>query len=313
MRHLVAVLTLALLGLSGPLAAPASAQANTETLADIRQELSVLYVEVQRLKRELVTTGAPGGAVAGGSALERLDNIESELQRLTSQTEELQHRINVVVTDGTNRVGDLEFRLCELEQGCDLGAIGQTETLGGGDMPAVRGAGNSGTFGGGSGAGSDAGGGLINDGVGNLPAPGNGGAGASAGNTPQLAMSEQVDFDRAKAALDSGSFRSAADEFATFAETYPGGPLTGPAHFWRGEALTALGDTAPAARAYLESFSGDPEGRMAPDALYMLGVSLGQLGQTNEACVTLGEVQARFPQSEVSFDAGQSRRNLGCS
>lgn len=311
MRHLLAVLTLATLGLSGPLAAPVAAQANTETLADIRQELSVLYVEVQRLKRELVTTGAPGGAVAGGSALERLDNIESELQRLTSQTEELQHRINVVVTDGTNRVGDLEFRLCELEQGCDLGSLGQTATLGGGEMPAVRGGGTSGSFGGGTGGG--AGGGLINDGMANLPAPGNGGAGASAGNAPQLAMSEQADFDRAKAALDSGSFRSAADEFATFAETYPGGPLTGPAHFWRGEALTALGDTAPAARAYLESFSGDPEGSKAPNALYMLGVSLGQLGQTNEACVTLGEVQARFPQSDVAFDAGQSRRNLGCN
>ena len=29
-----------------------------ETLADIRQELSILYVELQRLNRELSTTGA---------------------------------------------------------------------------------------------------------------------------------------------------------------------------------------------------------------------------------------------------------------
>ncbi|MEM7319503.1 MAG: tol-pal system protein, partial [Pseudomonadota bacterium] len=30
-----------------------------QTLADIRQELTVLHVEIQRLKREFSTTGAP--------------------------------------------------------------------------------------------------------------------------------------------------------------------------------------------------------------------------------------------------------------
>ena len=33
------------------------AQNRDETLADIRQEMSVLYVELQKLKRELSTTG----------------------------------------------------------------------------------------------------------------------------------------------------------------------------------------------------------------------------------------------------------------
>ena len=36
---------------------PAMAQ-DAETLADVRQELTVLFVEVQKLKRELSTTGA---------------------------------------------------------------------------------------------------------------------------------------------------------------------------------------------------------------------------------------------------------------
>ena len=51
------------------------AQSRSETLADIRQQLSVLYVEIQRLKRELNTTGAPGSVPAGGTTLERLDAI----------------------------------------------------------------------------------------------------------------------------------------------------------------------------------------------------------------------------------------------
>ena len=91
------------------------AQDRAQTLADIRQDLNVLYVEIQRLKGELSTTQGPSVSVAAGSVLERVQNIETELQRLTALSEELQFRVERVVQDGTNRVGDLEFRLVELE------------------------------------------------------------------------------------------------------------------------------------------------------------------------------------------------------
>ena len=90
--------------------APAQAQ-DAGTLADIRQELSVLYVEIQKLKRELSTTGGPSVSTGGSSVLDRVAAIESELQRLTQQTEQLEYRVQRVVEDGTNRIGDLEFRL----------------------------------------------------------------------------------------------------------------------------------------------------------------------------------------------------------
>ncbi|MEO0634424.1 MAG: tol-pal system protein, partial [Pseudomonadota bacterium] len=80
------------------------------TLADIRQELTVLYVEVQRLKRELSTTGGAGSSVGTGDTFDRIAAIESELQRLTGKSEELEFRIGRVIEDGTNRIGDLEFR-----------------------------------------------------------------------------------------------------------------------------------------------------------------------------------------------------------
>ena len=88
---------------------PGAAHAQQETLADIRQELSVLYVELQRLRGELNTTGAPSGSGGGGSVLSRVDAIEAELRRLTSATEELELRIDRVVSDGTTRVGDLDL------------------------------------------------------------------------------------------------------------------------------------------------------------------------------------------------------------
>lgn len=255
---------------------PAAAQDQTETLADIRQELAVLFVELQKLKRELSTTGPAPTVNPGGTVLERVDAIEAELQRLTAKTEELEFRVDKVVIDGTNRVGDLEFRVCEIEEGCDFGEIGETLPIGGGEMPRVTGP-----------------------------------VGDSTGGA-QLALGEQADFDRAREALDGGNFQQAAQQFAVFTETYSGGPLTGPAHFWRGEALSKTGDTANAARAYLESFSTAPQSDVAPNALLRLGESLHDLGQTNEACVTLAEVQNRFPNSDAAFDAGASRRALGC-
>lgn len=266
---------LILLGLAfAPLQAMAQ---DAQTLADVRQELTVLNVEVQKLRRELSTTGGASVNITGSSVLDRVNAMESELQRLTSKTEELENRISRVVADGTNRIGDLEFRLVELEGG-DVGSIGQTLTLGGGDAPAV-----------------------------NAPA-----AAAAPTNTAELAIGEADDFERAKAALATGDFRTAADQFAAFNQTYPGGPLGPEADLRRGDALTGLGDIREAARAYLASFSVDPEGPTAPEALYQLGRSLGALAQFQEACVTLSEVATRFPTSPFVPQAEAERATLNC-
>lgn len=261
-------------------AMPSWSQSREETLADIRQQLSVVYVEVQKLKRELSTTGGANvGAIPQGSALQRIDAVEAELQRLTAKTEELEFRIGKVVSDGTNRIGDLEFRLCELEANCDIGSLGKTTTLGG-DIAATNTAAS--------------------------PVP-------SDINAPQLAVGEQADYDAASSALDAGEFRAAADRFAQFTETYPGGALSGEAHYYRGVALQELGETANAARAFLQSFSGAPDGPLASDALYSLGLALNDLGQAREACVTLGEVSARFPNAAITPDAVAARTAIGCN
>jgi tol-pal system protein YbgF len=249
-----------------------------ETLADIRQQLTVLYVDVQRLKRELSTTGGLNSGVAGATPLDRLNAIEAELQRLTSKTEELEFRVNRITVDGTNRIGDLEFRLCELETGCDIAQLGDTPSLGGvdngSDVPTAT------------------------------PAPSTGG--------PALAVGEQNDIERAQEALASGDFRSAADQLAAFGTTYPGSPLAAEADYLRGEALEGLGDMTEAARAYLASFSGDPTGAKAPDALFKLGASLGAIGQTQDACLTLAEVDVRFPGNPAVADAQAAMQSLGC-
>jgi len=283
MRRLLIGLVCAAFCVSGA----AIAQNRDETLADIRQELSVLYVEVQRLKRELSTTGSVGNVAVGTSVIDRVGAIESELQRLTSKTEQLEFRIDSVVRDGTNRIGDLEFRLCELETSCDIAALGQGTTLGGVE-PATSDIGSTAT---GTDSGTDSG--ATNDGV-------------------QLAVGEQADFDLATNALDEGDYTAAADLFALFMQNYPGSPLSADAGLGRGAALEKSGAMTKAARAYLETFSNAPNGPKAPDALFMLGRALGQLGQTEEACVTLGEVDFRFPGGQPAQNARAEMQQLGC-
>lgn len=257
------------------LAWPANAQ-QAQTLADIRQELTVLYVEIQRLKTQLSTTGAPSTGVSGNTVLERVNSIERELQRLTSVTEQLEFRVGRVVKDGTNRVGDLEFRLCELEANCDIGSLGDTPSLGGGDVPSAPSA-------------------------------------PAASDTPQFAVGEQGDFDRAKAAFDAGNFAEAADAFERFSQVYSGGTLATEALFLRGQALGKSGQWQPAARAYLEAFSSNPASARAPDALLQLGKSLAELGQSGEACLTLSEVEVRYPNSSAVLEAKAEMRSNGCS
>lgn len=258
---------------------------DAQTLADIRQEAAIFSVELQKLKRELSTTGAPGTGFTGGSTLERVDLMEAALAKMTARMEELEFRINRVVKDGTNQLDDLNFRLCELEDGCDIGNLPPLQPIGG-DSGAV-------------------------DVVAIAPSSG-------AGNEPpmdggnELAIAEQADFDAARAMFDAGDYAGAAAAYAAFADTYTGGFLTGEAHFMRGEALRQQGLTSEAARAYLDSFSGAPEGERAPDALYQLADALSALGQVEKGCVMLGEVGTRFPGSNAATQAASKAQSLGC-
>jgi len=252
------------------------------TLADIRQELAVLFVELQKLKRELSTTGGAAQPAGGGPLLDRVNAIEAQVQTLTAKTEELEFRIDRVVRDGTNRVGDLEFRLCELEPGCDIAGLEPGDTLGG-----------------------------VTPETGGGAAPVASDEGDADG--PQLAVGEREDFERAQAAYEAGDHAEAAERLATFLADYPGSPLAGQAGLLRGRALEADGQQSAAARAWLDTFSAAPDGAEAAQALYLLGRALGRLGQTEEACVMLGQVAARYPGAEAVAEADAEMARLGCS
>jgi tol-pal system protein YbgF len=281
MRRLLFIAALLLVG-----AGAVQAQDKAQTLADIKAELSALMSQFTALKAELVTNGALTSAAGGGDALQRMDAMEAELTRLTAKTEAVELKLKKVVADGTNQIGDMQFRLCTVTPNCDPNTLPPVTELGS-DAAAAPTAAPADTA---------------------SPAVD---AGQSGGG--DLAVNEQADFDRAKAVLDSGDFRSAADLFGTFATTYTGGELTQAAQVLQGDALDQLGDIKNSARAYLQAFSGQPTGPKAGEALTKLGISLGKLGQTSQACLTLTEVGKRFPGTPDEASAKVAMSGLGCS
>jgi len=244
-----------------------------ETLADVRQDLSYLYVEIQKLKRELSTTSSPNRLPAEDSILQRINNIEAQLQRLTNASERLEFKLQNVIEDGTARIGDLEFRLVELEGG-DVSKLSETTTLGGNaDVTEPE---------------------IIET------------------KPVELAVGEEADFDTAQKALEEKRYEDAAEMFNRFGKTYPTSPLAAQAFLLRGKALEANEDIKGSARAYLESFTNYQNSTVAPEALTLLGKALVKLGRIEAGCQTLSQVEIRFPQTPFAEDAYQAMQSLEC-
>ncbi|MEM8958450.1 MAG: tetratricopeptide repeat protein [Pseudomonadota bacterium] len=267
------------------LALPVAAQDRDDTLADMRRELTALRVELQQLRGELAPSdqAGEGGAIADATGpLERLDGLERQVRELTAQTEELAFRIDQIVRDGTTRLGDLEFRIVELEGG-DLGQVGQTAPLGGGTLPAPE----------------------------TLAPP----ASSETADAPvQFAMAETADYEAALKQLDEGNNADALAAADRFLVAYPGSPLTAEVQMMRGAALRGLDRLSDAGRAYLEVYTlaegSDPA--LSADGLVSLGEVLRDLNQTTEACLTLGQAVSTFPDTAAAARAKTARADMSC-
>lgn len=142
---------------------------------------------------------------------------------------------------------------------------------------------------------------------------GNGGAQVAAAG-PAVSVSERADLDRAIEDVKQGRFDQGEDRLRSFMNSYQGSPLTGEALYWMGESQFVRGAYQNAARSYLDGYNSDRAAASAPGNLYRLGVTLGKLGQINEACLTLREVRRQFPTgpSDVLDQADAESGALNC-
>ncbi|MEO0621315.1 MAG: tetratricopeptide repeat protein [Pseudomonadota bacterium] len=271
--------------------APASAQSWTgtgETVEDLRYRLGILDAELAdiRARIQALGGGAGGGGASVGSAISgdavvRLDRLEVELRRLTGALEELQFQQRQMAEDAGRRLGDIEFRLTELEGG-DVSALGAPQPLGG----ATSGQSFTATP--------------------TTPAP----------TTPSVPSSAQdTDLALAVADIQQGRFDQGEGRLQQILSDAPNASRAAEAQFWLGRSNFVRGSFAEAARRHLAGYNAERQGAMASRNLLQLGVSLGRLGQLSEACLTLREVRSQFPAAarEVLNAADAESDRLACA
>lgn len=91
-------------------------------------------------------------------------------------------------------------------------------------------------------------------------------------------------------------------------------PLVGNAYYWLGEVHFSKKQYEKAAIKYLKGYKQFAKGKRAPDSLYKLSVSLGNLKKINEACNTLDKLFDRFPDMQTNIRNGAQKqyKQLGC-
>jgi TolA-binding protein len=323
-----AVLAAALAGLAA-FAGPAAAQqgqgwtASGETVEDLRYRLGLIDAELADIRARLgaVSGGEaqapPSGGGAGADVGLRLDRLEAELRRLTGAVERIEFRQRRMAEDAARRFGDIEFRLTELEGG-DVSALAPQPPLGeggGGMDPAGDGAGAATRAGDGAGAATEpAAGAEAADPERSGPGAQQDGAGTGAGGAPEPAASDGPRLAAAIREVQQGRFESGEAGLREVIASEPGPGRKARAQYWLGQSHFVRGDFREAARLFLAGYNTDPTGGMAPRSLLQLGITLGRLGQTREACLTLREVRNQFPEGhpEVVAAADAEADSLAC-
>jgi tol-pal system protein YbgF len=245
------------------------------------QSTDELRGRLNAIERELADIRArsglpPGGAAAGGA----LGDVTVRLDRLEAQIRELTGKVERLEFEQRRIAEDAARRFGDIEfrltelEGGDPSALAPVPPLGG---------------------------------VGSVGSPPVAAAGA-------VSISERNDLDRAIEDVRQGRYDLAEDRLRGFLTAYPDSPLEGEARYWLGESQFIRGAYQNAARSYLEGYKSDEAGPAAARNLYGLGVTLGRLGQVNEACLTLAEVMRKFAggPAEVVGKAREEANALGC-
>ncbi len=260
-----------------------------------------------------------GGDQPGNARLEvRLTALENEVRAVTGRVEEAGHQIDQVNQRLEKLIGDMDFRLSQLERG---GAEVRGQAPGTPPRQTAEGsqAGTSAMTAPSSGQmarpNSSAPGLAPPPGVlGTLPrqdaeragqgtvAPSTGGGAQQAqaqsatvkpGALPAGSPKEQ--YDHAFGLLRQARYDEAEAALRAFLDSHPKDPLAGNANYWLGESFYVRADYVRAAEVFLEGYQREPKGSKAADTLLKLGMSLSNLDKKREACAAFDKLTKEFP------------------
>ncbi|MDE0780677.1 MAG: tol-pal system protein YbgF [Alphaproteobacteria bacterium] len=243
------------------------------------------------------------------------NSLEEQQRRLTGQIEKLEFQVRQLNERMDRLVGDVDFRLRELE---DVKGVSQASRGGGNPVaPTVPQSPGEVTVRVETGSGSKVFGTLTES---ELQAAGvkpsgseqNAAVPAVTVATPLAlpAGSTQDQYSYARQFLLKRDFDNAEKALSAFVTANPEDPLAGNAQYWLGETFYVRGDYQTAARIFAEGFQRYPGSAKAPDNLLKLGMSLSQLDQKNDACVTLKKLREEYPLAPNSI-IQRAEREIG--
>jgi tol-pal system protein YbgF len=291
-----------------------------DTVSRLERQLQALERNVYRgappPAAQPTTPGASPSAAPSGTALSniqvRTDGLEEQLRRITGQVEQLDFQVRQMNQRMDRLVSDVDFRLQALEQGAGAATTsGSTQPV----APAVPRSPGAVTVEPAGGAGAPRVFGTLTEtqmraaGVETAPVgaqtanadPAAQAASAAPSPASLPAGSPRDQYDFAYKFLLQRDFESAETALSAFVAANPEDSLAGNAQYWLGETFYVRGDYPTAARAFAEGFQRYPDSAKAPDNLLKLGMSLAQLEQSADACITLKKLRVEYPDAPTSI------------
>jgi tol-pal system protein YbgF len=298
---------------AGPaLIGSAQAQDNRD-LRPLLDRLDRMERDMNQLQRQVYRGGSTSGAPVpapspdAGSAVNlelRLDQLETQMRNMTGSLEEANYSIDQLKRRLDKLVSDIDQRFSQLEHPGAPGAAPANPPVAANGAPA---------------AGAGANPAAPPSQPGNLVAPGAQTASRApaappptGGTLPTGSAQDQYNFAFGK--LREADYPAAEEALRTFVQRYPNDALAGNAQYWLGETYYVRKDYNNAAATFAEGYRKYPQSGKAADNLLKLGMSLGNIGQKKEACLTFNQLAHDFPKasSNISERATQEKQRLGC-
>ena len=314
---------------------PVQAQSSdVQALLDRMNRLEADLNSVQRkvFQGQDVPAPSSGGAtvVVGGSEAAallsgRIDALEQEQRRITGSSEEINYKLDQLKSRLDKLVLDVDFRLTEIERRLNSGGgAGALSGPAGGTMPqdlsSQSGAASANNQ---ASPAAVAEGGQLPEGtklLGTLrtnpsgePVTSAPAADPSPAAMANLAPEEQ--YNLAMGLIRKDDYAGAEQAFASFLGQNSGHALAGNAQYWLGETFYVRGDYNNAASAFLNGYQNYPKSSKAADNLLKLGMTLGRMEQTEQACATFQQLAKQFTilPSRLEQIAAREKQKFNCS
>jgi tol-pal system protein YbgF len=121
-------------------------------------------------------------------------------------------------------------------------------------------------------------------------------------------------YKYAFALLTKSDYPGAERALQAFVQAHPKHQLAGNAQYWLGETYYVRNDFNNAVRAFATGIQNYRTSPKAPDSVLKLGLSLGALGKTKEACTSYTMLKNEYPKApqEIMRRAESEQKRLRC-